>query len=337
MTRVGGGNHVLVVIPCLNEERNLERLVVGLIAPGAGYTTQIIIVDGGSTDGTAQVGRELAARFPNVLLLDNPKRIQSAAINLAVTTFGRAAEFLIRIDAHAGYPRDYCEVLIEEAERTQASSVVVAMKTVGTEWFQRAVARAQNSRLGNGGAAHRAIPKCGMWTEHGHHALMRIDAFSRVGGYDESFSHNEDAELDIRLRESGFKIWLTGRTSINYYPRASPASLFRQYVNFGAGRAKTMIKHRTTPKLRQLAPAAVLPVGLLAFCAPIVRAAAIPFATWVLLCLGYGMCLGLKERSTSAAASGPAAMIMHVGWSLGFWRTVLRKLCDSALAGAVSN
>ena len=293
-----------MVIPCLNEERNLERLVAGLIAPRAGYTTQIIIVDGGSTDGTVQAGRDLAARFPNVMFLDNPKRIQSAAINLAVATFGRGAEFLVRIDAHADYPSNYCEVLVEEAQRTDASAVVVAMMTVGTEWFQRAVARAQNSMLGNGGAAHRAIPKRGMWTEHGHHALMRIDAFSRVGGYDESFSHNEDAELDIRLRDSGFKIWLTGRTSVNYYPRASPASLFRQYVNFGAGRAKTMIKHRTAPKLRQLAPAAVLPAVVLAFGAPIVRAAAIPLATWVLLCLVYGMCLGLKERSTSAAASG---------------------------------
>ena len=39
----------------------------------------------------------------------------------------------------------------------------------------------------------------GHWADHGHHALMRISAFRAVGGYDESFSHNEDAELDYRL------------------------------------------------------------------------------------------------------------------------------------------
>ena len=33
---------------------------------------------------------------------------------------------------------------------------------------------------------------------------MRIAAFSDVGGYDESFSHNEDAELDHRLNVAGF-------------------------------------------------------------------------------------------------------------------------------------
>ena len=33
---------------------------------------------------------------------------------------------------------------------------------------------------------------------------MRIAAFRGVGGYDESFSHNEDAELDYRLRQAGY-------------------------------------------------------------------------------------------------------------------------------------
>jgi succinoglycan biosynthesis protein ExoA len=329
--KLNSGCRTLVVIPCLNEVRHLENVVTTLVN-GKVPSMAMVIVDGGSTDGSVALAHDLAARFSSVSMLANPKRIQSAGVNLAVQTFGKHAEFLIRIDAHADYPKDYCHVLIEEAERTHASSVVVGMKTAGDQWFQRAVARAQNSLLGNGGSGHRVISKNGRWTEHGHHALMRIDAFLRVGGYDESFSHNEDVELDTRLRQNGYKIWLTGRTSITYYPRSSPASLFRQSVNLGAGRARTMFKHRKTAKLRHFAVAMVLPVGLLACASPMAWLAVVPLATWVALCLGYGLFLGLKERSSSGIAAGPAAMIMHAGWSVGFWRSVMWKLRDTLIA-----
>ena len=286
----------------------------------------IVIADGGSTDGTVELAKGLGAKYANVSLLVNPKRIQSAGINLAVDEFGKEAEFVIRIDAHAEYPPDYCRVLVEEAERTGASSVVVAMKTVGIGWFQRAVAEAQNSRLGNGGAAHRLLRSEGAWTDHGHHALMRVDAFKRAGGYDESFSANEDAELDIRLRQLGFTIWLTGRTSVLYYPRSSAGSLFRQYANWGTGRAKTVLKHHTRLRPRQLAPVAVVPMGLAALAAPLVPAAAIPLAAWAIVCLAYGLYLGLRRRDLGVLAAGPAAMIMHTGYSIGFWRTVAGHL-----------
>jgi succinoglycan biosynthesis protein ExoA len=319
---------VLAVIPCLNEEQNLERLVLDLTAANIDLPLQIVIADGGSRDGTIRVAQNLAAKFSNVRVMNNPKRIQSAGINLAVAAFGGSAEFLIRIDAHAEYSSDYCRVLIEEAERTHASSVVVAMKTAGRGWFQRAVAEAQNSKLGNGGAAHRIVGKAGMWTEHGHHALMRVEAFLSVGGYDETFAHNEDAELDIRLRKAGFEIWLTGRTSLTYYPRPSPAGLFRQYVNYGAGRARTFLKHHERPKPRQLVPAAVLPACLVALATPFTRAAALPLTIWAATCLAYGAVLAFKAKSIGAAASGVAAMIMHMGWSFGFWKVMFSIFWD---------
>jgi succinoglycan biosynthesis protein ExoA len=322
---------VLVVIPCLNEARHLGGLVSDLIRSKV-QAMHIVIADGGSTDGTLELAKSLAARFPNVSFLINPKRVQSAGINLAVSEFGKHVEFVIRIDAHAEYPSDYCQVLVGEAERTGASAVVVAMKTIGIGWFQRAVAEVQNSRLGNGGAAHRVMRTVGAWTDHGHHALMRIDAFTRAGGYDESFSHNEDAELDIRLRQLGFKIWLTGRTSIKYYPRSSAGPLFLQYANWGTGRAKTVIKHRTPLRLRQLVPVAILPLSLFALGTPIFPAAAIPLTTWAIVCLMYGLYLALKGKDLGTLAAGPAAMIMHMGYSIGFWRAVLRHFRASAFA-----
>ena len=200
------------------------------------------------------------------------------------------------------------------------------MDTVGTGLFQHAVAVAQNSKLGNGGSSHRTASGEGQWVDHGHHALMRIEAFRAVGGYDETFSHNEDAELDIRLTRAGYKIWLTGKTLLTYYPRSSPIPLFRQYYNFGKGRARTILKHHIMPRLRQMVPTAVAPAILLALLTPVFCIALVPLAIWAALCLAYGVMLGVKERSVSVAAfTGVASMLMHAGWSFGFWREVLKR------------
>lgn len=317
---------ILAVIPCLNEEEHLEKLVLGLVDSSQALPMRIVIADGGSTDRTPEIAQNLARQHAHITYLSNPKRIQAAAINLAVANYGGGAEFLIRIDAHAEYSSDYCQTLVEEAERTRAASVVVAMNTAGKGWFQRAVAAVQNSRLGHGGSAHRTVGGDGMWVDHGHHALMRIDAFRAVGGYDESFSHNEDAELDTRLGRAGYKIWLTEKTAITYYPRSSPVPLFRQYVSYGYGRARNIFKNRTLPKLRQLAPATVLPALVLALASPVFRIAALPFWVWCAFCLGYGVKLAIDAKDARIAAAGPAAMLMHFGWSLGFWKAVLEKL-----------
>lgn len=323
---------VLAVIPCLNEELYLANLVDHLIRDAAATSVaiDIAIVDGGSRDNTIKIAQELCTKYSFVTLLHNKARIQSAAINMAVAQTN--AEFLIRIDAHAGYPDGFCATLIAEQQAMNADSVVVTMDTVGRDGFQKAVAAAQNSKLGNGGSAHRNAAGNGQWVDHGHHALMRIAAFRAVGGYDETFSHNEDAELDLRLRKAGFKIWLTGKTKILYYPRSAPSLLFRQYLNFGKGRARTILKHRARPRLRQLAPTAVAPAVVLALLTPFIPVAAIPLLAWAFICLAYGIKMGLQGEDKALFASGPAIMLMHFGWSLGFWLGVTGEMVKPKVA-----
>jgi succinoglycan biosynthesis protein ExoA len=317
---------VLTVIPCLNEEKYLTGIVNKLLADKHELPMRIVIVDGGSGDRTEEIGWALVSRYPYVLFLKNSKRLQSAAVNLAVAMYGDDAAFLLRIDGHADYPNDYCSGVIAEIVKTGAASVVVTMNAVGITGFQKLVAIAQNSLLGNGGAADRIVGKGGKWVDHGHHALMRMDAFRAVGGYDESFSCNEDAELDTRLRGSGGKIWLTDKVAVKYYPRAEPWSLFHQYIGYGYGRARNILKHGTLPKLRQLAPAAVLPGIFLALLASVWPIAVLPLGVWILFCNVYGIILGIRFANSSIIGAGLAAMIMHLGWSFGFWKAMLQTL-----------
>lgn len=324
---------VLIVIPTLNEAAHIGRLLQELLPFAMARSAQIVVADGGSADGTQTIVRDIAASQPRVHLLDNPDRLQSAGINRAVQAFGAGCDWLIRIDAHASYPPDYCQTLLDEAARTGADSVVVAMDAVGQTPLQSVIATAQNSRLGNGGSAHR-MGGAGRWVDHGHHALMRLVAFRAVSGYDASFSHNEDAELDHRLRAAGYRIWLTAATRLEYYPRSTLSGLVRQYFRFGKGRARNLMKHHLRPALRQAVVALLLPAQLLAVLAVWSPVFLAPLALWVAGCVVGGLMIGYGGAPEMAALSwtrrlirglgaGFVAGTMHLAWSAGFWAQVL--------------
>lgn len=313
------GPGVLTVVPCLNEAENLIPLLKALLADD---TNELIVVaDGGSRDGSRDIVRAMARLHPRIVLLDNPDRIQSAGINRAVERFGSGRDWLLRIDAHCDYPPDFARKVIAAARENDADSVVVSMHTAARGGFASAVALAQNSRLGTGGAPHRA-DGVGGYVEHGHHALMRIEAFRRAGGYCESMVCNEDAELDIRLLRSGSRIWLEPSARIAYHPRRTPDGLARQYFHYGVGRATTLLRHRSRLRPRQAIPTAVAPVVLAALAGHWLPWLLLPALGWAALCQVWGVVLAIGERRWAGLLSGSAAMIMHFAWSAGFWTRI---------------
>ena len=320
----------LIVIPCLNEAAHIGGLLDQLSPAAARLGGQIVVADGGSGDSTRRIVRDAAAQNPAIKLLDNPDRIQSAGINKAVAAYGQNARQLIRIDAHCSYPDDFCDTLLAEVETTKADSIVVSMIAEGGPVIQRINAVAQNSPVGNGGSKHR-MRAAGEYVDHGHHALIDLDAFRAVGGYDPTFTHNEDAELDYRLRRAGYKIWLTAETVVTYFPRSSLFALARQYFNYGKGRARNLLKHRVVPKLRQAKVMLVLPALLLAALSGLHWIFAVPALLWLSYCLFAGGLVALRAHDITLVLTIIAAILMHVSWSFGFWREVLtpRRVADA--------
>ncbi len=73
--RKPGAVTVDLVIPVLNEAHVLENSVAtvrAFLAEQQGWTTRVVVVDNGSTDGTDVVARRLAATFPDVRFLQLP-------------------------------------------------------------------------------------------------------------------------------------------------------------------------------------------------------------------------------------------------------------------------
>lgn len=306
---------VLAIIPCLDEAANLERLLDQMLRDPA--IDLIVVADGGSTDGSRTIVERYEAAGKPVRLLDNPDRIQSAGVNLAVRRFGGRFDWILRIDAHCGYPNGYAAILLEAAKSRDASAVVVPMITRGRDGFQLAVAAAQNSVLGTGGSAHRHLGER-RFVEHGHHALMDRALFERLGGYCEAMPCNEDAEFDHRQTLAGGRILLEPEAALIYFPRRTPLALWRQYFRYGVGRARTVRRHRTGLRLRQALPLAVPAALVLALLSPVSGLFAVPAVAWLSLSLGAGILVGHRAGGGWRYASGVAAGIMHLGWACGF-------------------
>jgi succinoglycan biosynthesis protein ExoA len=229
----------------------------------------------------------------------------------------------VRCDAHAIYPENYVMRVADSLVRHGVASLVVPMDAVGTSCFQRANAWIVDTPLGSGGSAHRGGRKSGE-VDHGHHAGFDLKAFLAVGGYDETFSHNEDAEYDARLRQSGERIFLDADIRLSYLPRATAGALARQYFNYGKGRARTLMKHGERPKLRQLIPPATLVACVLGL-------AIAPFSLWGLVLPGgylaaliaASLMVAVKHKSACGLLAGLASATMHMSWSLGLFRQFL--------------
>ncbi len=325
VTGVVAGEAVIVVIPALNEAEHIATCVRSLMTGDARLSAiEMVVADGGSRDRTREIVLALQGEFPNLRLIDNPKRLQSAAVNLAAQGAGAGRSILVRCDAHAIYPENYVMRVADSLVRHGVASLVVPMDAVGTSCFQRANAWIVDTPLGSGGSAHRGGRKSGE-VDHGHHAGFDLKAFLAVGGYDETFSHNEDAEYDARLRQSGEHIFLDADIRLSYLPRATAGALARQYFNYGKGRARTLMKHGERPKLRQLIPPATLVACVLGL-------AIAPFSLWGLVLPGgylaaliaASLMVAVKHKSACGLLAGLASATMHMSWSLGLFRQVLK-------------
>ncbi|MCX7279684.1 MAG: glycosyltransferase family 2 protein [Burkholderiales bacterium] len=310
---------ILVVIPTLNEVRAIEHVVTALSHDLPQNTqVQFVVADGGSTDGTVELVQRMMTTQPLLRFMPNPKRIQSAAVNLAAKSLGRDADILVRCDAHADYPTGFIRMLVESLDSTGADAVVVPMDSRGQTCFQKAVAWVSDSRVGSGGSAHRGGTRSG-YVDHGHHAAFRMASFVRAGGYDETFTHNEDAELDCRQRALGSKLYLDADIRLGYEPRATPGRLARQYFSYGKGRSRTVRRHPGSMRLRQLA----LPVHLIVLVASLLLSLWSPlFLAWPLLYLTTlgltSVSIAVKKRSVCGLLAGGAASLMHICWAAGF-------------------
>lgn len=318
-----------VIIPTLNEAEHIEGLLEAVCQQIPDVITDIVVTDGGSTDGTVELVSRVSARDPRARLIHNPAKIQSAGINLAVGTLASDVDAFVRLDAHSGYDPNYLSTVLGALRENNAQSVVVRLKTVGHSCLQKSISACMNSVLGTGGSIHRT-GGVSQFVDHGHHAGFDRESFVAAGGYDETFVANEDAEFDARLTAGGGRIWFEAAAEVDYFPRSTLGALAKQYFRYGKGRVMTWRKSGNPLRLRQLIPA-VLAASIfgslvLAVVAPVFFAFVV---LYLLGCLAGAIWLTIKSKNLCALLAVFALPTIHVSFGTGF----ILEFVKGALAG----
>lgn len=322
---------ILAVIPTLNEERHIETCIRSLMAGNESLRdVPMVVADGGSSDNTVAIVEHLRFEFPNLQIIHNPKRLQAAAMNLAVSSISTPqTRYIVRCDAHSIYPAGFILSVARTLQLTGADSVVIPMDAVGDTCFERANAWIVDTPLGSGGSVHRGGKTSG-YVDHGHHAGFNIAMYRQVGGYDETFSHNEDAEYDERVSQAGGKIYLDADIRIRYIPRGSVSRLSRQYFNYGKGRARNVRKHGQRLKIRQALPVfALLASASGVIVSPAFLPALILPAGYIGVLAAASVAVAVWKRSICGLLAGLISGTMHMSWAAGF----LKEALNGAKAG----
>jgi succinoglycan biosynthesis protein ExoA len=310
---LGADCPVSVVIPARGAAALLGDCLAALL-PQLRADDEVVVAAGDTP--TAERARELARSEPRLRVVENRAGTTPAALNAACAAARHPV--LLRVDAQARLPAGYRDRVVELLRSTGAANVGGRQVAVGDRGTAGIVALAMNSRLGHGGAAYRSGRAQGP-VDTVYLGTFRREALDAVGGFDEAFTTNQDAELNERLRRAGGTVWLDPALEVGYLPRRSFLALARQFRGYGRGRAMTARRHPGSLRPRQLAAPSLL-VGLLVALL-LVPWTPVPLAVWA---AGYGALLllggALEIRTARTRLPGVlvALVVMHLAWGYGF-------------------
>lgn len=294
---------VTVAVPVLDEERHVAGCLTAIAAQGYPGIIEVLVADGGSVDRT----REIAAGFPLVRVLDNPRRSRPAGLNVALAA--AAGEILVRVDARAIIEPDFVERCVAALAESGAAIVGGPMRFSADSPLSRGIVAAMRSKLGAGTAAFRRDAGNARFVDTVYLGAYRVETLRSLGGYDADFGGNEDAELNFRARSAG-GVWLDPSIRSSYAVREGLVALARQYRRYGRARAGTMRKHPRSIALRQLA----IPVLVAGLASPWRRRVALVYGVAV---IGRGA-LEATRDPLAAPALVAALPTMHAAWAVGF-------------------
>ena len=242
---------ITVLCPTFNEAGNIVN-ILNFFSNSLPKEKELIVIDGGSTDGTREIVIEWSNKFSNIQLMHNQNKYVSFALNLGIKK--SKGDPIIRIDAHTKYSADYFEKIIETFNKTNADIVGGPYRIASKSSFQEAVGDAISSSFGTGNSKVHNIDYSGQADSVAYGAWKR-EIFNEVGYFDEILKRNQDDEFHYRAKSFGKKIYLDSEIKLWYYPRNTFRGLAKQYYEYGLYKPLVLTKVRSEAKLRHFIPA----------------------------------------------------------------------------------
>lgn len=286
-------HRVSVVVTVLNEAESIQALLHSLLAQTR-QPDEVVIVDGGSTDGTIGELRRVAreAELP-IRVLSQPgcniSQGRNAAIAAAQGTLIAVTDAGVRLEDH------WLENLLAPFEGDDPPDVV-------SGFFVAAPRSCFELALGAVTLPLREEINPARFHPWSRSVAFRRNAWEAVGRYPEWLDYCEDLLFDFALRDAGYSFAFAPHAAVHFRPRQTLAAFFRQYFRYARGDGKAdfwryrhMIRYATylvaVPALAALA-IGHHPLWLLGLAGGLVAMLPAPFRR---LCSRLGE-LGLRER-----------------------------------------
>ena len=215
---------VSVVTTEKNEAGSIKSFMMGIL--NQTYPVdELIICDGGSTDGTIEIIQEYQAKHSFIKLIIKTGNIsvgRNEAIRkaqgkvIAVTDVGTTAD------------KDWLRCLMEPFEKDPHTQVVGGFfKSAPQSFFEEVSALLMLSD-------HDQIdPET--WLPSSRSIAFTKKAWEKVGGYPEHTSYNEDTPFDLSLKKAGFQFVFAPKAIVYWRPRPDLRGFFNQYYNYAIG------------------------------------------------------------------------------------------------------
>lgn len=253
---------ISIVIPVRNEEKHLPSVLDKLIAQDYPKDRmEIVVADGNSTDGTAEIVERWARKSSvSIKRVANPAQLSSAGRNAGVRN--SRGDVVIFVDGHCEIPDGFLLQSVADLLANTGADCLCRPQPLTTpenNVFQNAVAHVRATTLGHGHDSTIYDQEMeGEVNPSSAGAIYRRKVFDAVGYYDECFDACEDVEFNHRVFQAGLKAFISPRLTVYYHPRKSLLGLWRQMVRYGRGRYRLSRKHSDAFSISQIVPAALV-------------------------------------------------------------------------------
>lgn len=236
--------YLSVVVPAYNEEKNIERTVrqIHQFLLEESYPFEIVVVDDGSLDKTAEIVEKLAAPLPQTALIKNPHRGKGYTVRAGI--LASRGSYVLFIDADGSTPIREVKRLFLWLVDHPFDIVIASREGPGAKREQEPYYRHLMGRMFNYVVQLLALPgikdsQCGfkLFKEEAAHKI-----FSRLSLYGEeapeipfAYTGAFDVEVLFLARRLGYKIkevpvsWTYNRTE-RVHPLRDSWRMFRDVV-----------------------------------------------------------------------------------------------------------
>ena len=272
-----------VVMPVYNEEKYIDDCIKSLLEQDYPIEKmEWIFVDGCSKDKTVEILNGYKEKYPDLIkVFSNPNKIVPFAMNIGISK--SIGKYIVRLDAHANYAKDYISKCVYYLDTTDAENVGGIAKTKSKGFIGGAIAKMLSSKFGVGNSQFRINGKSG-YVDTVPFGAFRREVFSKYGGYDERLVRNQDNEMNYRIRRNGGKIYMADDIHLTYYCRDSVKGINQMARKNGMWNVITMKLCPGSMGIRHFIP--------LAFVVSVVGLVGLGFAHWIFwACLAVELAL----------------------------------------------